>query len=558
MGNPVNTIIISGSQGNIYVLNNCTVSLNVKKCLNDVGTFNFSLPSLSGSTSIYTGASLNNYVKIWMDYDVTGSTPTFMGRLGSIGNSVSETSIRSYSGKDLGEVLDRRLKTKRWIATDAWLIAIELANELGMDSGYIDSDTNDVTLQVENKKYSDVMRILGEYWINSTTQVNKDFYGEYNANNSTGSLKWKTRPIRTVGVETLTTGSNIINYSVVRNINEVYNKITQYGFKNKSLPTGGDEWTETYSGSDWTWTKLTGTILYTSSAFPQCGARQITCTSAFSGVGDDWATIFKWTGSAAISPFVYENLNFYARTNYPATIVTKTVRLLAPDTSNYFEAVIPSIHNVADANKWDLNSLAVGPTEDYNAITNPNAVWNSGALGGGTPNWEDIRGIEFYITFDAGDGTEYVNIDGVHFNLGYFSNTSEDSTSQAAYGIREIVYSDDRLRSDAECESRAKALLSQKKDPPVQLTILMTGSKNVFIGDRITMNLPAENINNLNFDVIQVEHSMSPQFYSTVTMGSVERQRTVIPRTPAEVLLQVKSDVSSIKKSYVQPHSAAG
>ena len=70
-----------------------------------------------------------------------------------------------------------------------------------------------VALQVENKRYFDVLRSLSDYWYDAGTQIKKGFYVDVD-----NDVVWKSRPLRSAGVEAFTGGDHIISYQVIRDV----------------------------------------------------------------------------------------------------------------------------------------------------------------------------------------------------------------------------------------------------------------------------------------------------------------------------------------------------
>jgi hypothetical protein len=194
-------------------------------------------------------------------------------------------------------------------------------------------------------------------------------------------------------------------------------------------------------------------------------------------------------------------LEFWSLYDGNAGINNGSVRLYAPDNANYYEEPF-TFGTVADVFKF--NRFSIGENETYDATTNPSGVWTPT----GSPTWSNIQDIWFGCT-GTGVG-QYVGLDGLCFNFGRWRyESASDSTSQTAYGQRDRTFTDDNLGSDAECETRAKTLLYQYKDPPKQATVTVHGTDNILLGDRIPLTIPSENISAVNFDVIAVEQMAS-------------------------------------------------
>lgn len=530
---PINRIEISGSYG-LLQLNNIALNLKAKQGLNsEIGTFSFTLPSITGSSVVYSGSTVNDLVKIWVGYNSTGSTPFLTGRIQHI-TGVLDNYSRTYSGKDLGEILERRLKTKRWIATGASGIVTEIANDLGLASASITSDTSIVSSSAENKRYVDVLKDLNDYWVNAGSQISKDFIVTGSiAANVTGSLCWKTRPYRTTNVETLTTGSNIISYEVTKNVAGVYNKIWVYGAAERKEPSELDHWTEPAGDATDHWTLVQGHSMTVNTAQHKVGSKSVLITA--DGDGVLLAQCDMYGNVVPLKEGMILKFWMIAGT----ILVDKNVMLLTPSSGKYFQATLTDISPTT----WTWQEFNLGPSNEYSASTNPNGKWTSV----GNPDWNACEHILFYLGGEGG-GYAVCYIDGLYLDKERYSDLAEDAASQAAYGVRELVVTDDNLKSDDDCERRGAALLSLYKDPQTQITIITPGNTNILVGDRLVMTLSFEGIFAKNYDVISVEHDMNPDRFITISvLTSNERQKEPIATSAGAVLLKAVKNISKLQ-----------
>jgi len=160
----------------------------------------------------------------------------------------------------------------------------------------------------------------------------------------------------------------------------------------------------------------------------------------------------------------------------------------------------------ATPDKWSLQSFAAGKK---NSDQWTHSVFNSQPF-----NWESIKKIFFYAYFGSGSGTGSFWIDNFFFNHCRWEarrplEEEEPTTSQTAYGVRELVEVDEELHSDNECDLRAKALLAYLEDPAefvtLRSTIIDYATTPILAGDKIHVVLPNENIDS-DFRVITVEY----------------------------------------------------
>lgn len=455
----------------------------------DVGGFRIVLPTKkNGSDYYYDDIAVFDKVKIWLDYDSVSGDPDFIGRIYRISAplSVEGGYVRIIRGKSQGEILQRRFKKdKSWINIDASVIVTELANDLSIGTGSIESDTTDLNLTVKTETYFDLLKKISDYY-DAGGSVKKDFYVDIDYD-----LVWAERdgtsPFRSgASVETFTVGDNIVNYQVLRDIENVRNDIVVYGDAGTFEPQDQDSWTESLTN----WTASAGTLSL-ENAIKKYGNYSVECWSE--SLGTD--TKFKRTFDVLTLRDINE-LRFWRLVD--ATPSTSKVRLLAPDTSNYFEA------DMTTTEGWQHKSYSLGPTEIYDANLNPNGAWTET----GTPNWWNMQGIQFWVEYGPQD--VYTYIDALYFAPVRWTGSVSDNTSKTNYGTREMEYTDDDLKSDTQCDVKAETLLYQMKDPVIRIDLVVVGNSNVLVGDRLSMTIPAENISASSYDVISVEQVLLP------------------------------------------------
>jgi len=160
----------------------------------------------------------------------------------------------------------------------------------------------------------------------------------------------------------------------------------------------------------------------------------------------------------------------------------------------------------ATPDKWSLQSFAAGKK---NSDQWTHSVFNAQPF-----NWGSIKKIFFYAYFGSGSGTGSFWIDNFFFNHCRWEarrplEEEEPTSSQTAYGVRELVEVDEELHSDNECDLRAKALLAHLENPAEYITVRSTvidyGTDPILAGDKIHVVLPNENIDS-DFRVISVEY----------------------------------------------------
>ena len=108
-------------------------------------------------------------------------------------------------------------------------------------------------------------------------------------------------------------------------------------------------------------------------------------------------------------------------------------------------------------------------------------------------------------------------MDMFHFGKGRWEarrplEAEEPTSSQTAYGVRELAEVDEELHSDNECDLRAKALLAHLENPAEYITVSSTvidyGAGTLLPGDKIHVTLPNENID-ADYRIISVEYRLN-------------------------------------------------
>jgi len=533
----------------LYQLDSHAVSLHTKEVLNGVGTFSFTLPTAHDITrNLYSDVTLNDLAKVWINYDMITGNPLTQGPICQTQASAMGGFERTFLCKNQGEVLTRRFKTKNYVAVDAATIVTEWAvTDLGLGitlSGDA-SDAYHETFFVDHESYLDCLNIASDFWADAAHIVKKDFCVDVNNN-----LVWKTRPFRPPGtVETLGIGTNILQYTVQPDMPPVKNYLWIYGRLGKiqndptghiiddgrKNPTDGDLWTESLTG----WTAASGT-LSAPGAGQVVGAAYIHC---YQDMGATKIVDFYHLNSSASVYGLegYQTINFWLK--FSSAVMNDTLKILAPDASNYFVLSLPSYgYTPTD---WTRYSYILGQGNEFNAVSNPSGQWTVGA---GAPDWHNIQGVRFY----AEKVTDFAAmVDGLYFGHGRWRNIVQDAVvSQPAYGIREMVHVDDKLESDVQCQMRGESLLWQLKTAPTRLDVTTLGNINILIGDRLTVTLAPENITAAAYDVVTVEHSIDSEngFRTKTSMVNSSDIRVLPSITTAEVMVKEHKRVLDINR----------
>ena len=264
----------------------------------------------------------------------------------------------------------------------------------------------------------------------------------------------------------------------------VVNRQKVYGATGKKIPSD-ESWTESTDG----WTVDSGEPLVFNTDY------------YVEGTGSIEADFISGTLQfrRSISPTVYgfgkraaKRLKFHRKRRYtglgPDSAV---VQLWAPDSSNYFSAGI-ELHGGFDLD-WKQIDLPLGVNSEI-TDSNSNGKWTKV----GNPSWQQLTQICFKVQYALGIA---VLIDGLYFCDMPFSASTEDTDSIAKHGVNEaepIV--DQTLMSDAECESKANAVIASKKDVPITIEpFIVEGDARYQVGDIMSDGVDS-------FRIIAVEH----------------------------------------------------
>ncbi|MBS7633814.1 hypothetical protein KEJ15_09440 [Candidatus Bathyarchaeota archaeon] len=270
-----------------------------------------------------------------------------------------------------------------------------------------------------------------------------------------------------------------------KDIHRVRNKITVYGAADKSVPSDKDAWTESLDPADGIWSAVSGTLSFdTGTKIKGSGCIKNYAENLYYA-----GSLFELDSGKEVNTELYPSLNFYVRRD---SSFNGNLNVILYDTANKTATQMVTI----GAGEWFRKELGVGAKNaDFWEV-------ESGF------DWTQIAAVRFDCWF-TGSGTGSFWVDGLYFGGRRYSNMQEDSGSQTAYGLRELVEVDEELWSDNECMLRAKAILAQLKDPAENLTIRSTvidyGTTPILAGDKIHVVLPNENVD-ADFRVLSIEY----------------------------------------------------
>jgi hypothetical protein len=429
------------------------------------------------------------------------------------------------SGRCWGERLFRRVVTKTYenkkgeeIIKDLLDYYIGLSHVRGSVELVEDTDTTYTKLE-----YSDtpVMDILQEIAGSSDRQgvIGFDFRVAPD-----GKFEFFPKGTKTSQVS-LTEKIEASEYS--KNVIRVRNRIIVYGAADKSVPADKDQWTETLTPTDGTWTATAGTISLDTTKKTRGSASIKTSADQLIYAG----CLLTLASSNEVNTTQYPQLNFALNQE---TSFNGTVTLSLYDTTDN-EA---RKEFAVGTDKWFQNQFQVGQ-----------AYADQWQVNDGF-NWQQVNRVQIICWFtDSGPGSFWV--DGLFFGGKRYSSQQEDTSSQASFGLRELVEVNEEYCSDLECESHAKALLSNLKDPQESLTLQSTvidcGATPILAGDKLHVTLPNEGINS-DFRVLSVEYLVDAKTQTLETTLELGREKPLL--ADYVYALRSRTDrLSRVKKS---------
>jgi hypothetical protein len=288
---------------------------------------------------------------------------------------------------------------------------------------------------------------------------------------------------------------NIDNQSVFsKDITRIRNKITLYGLADKSIPLDKVSWTRSLNPSDGDWLASSGTASLDATGAPDGGAcLKLNVVGALE------------YGSVALVLDAGKEVNCE---QYPLVDVQLKVAATYSGTGTFI--------------LYD----ATGKTAAKNVTISPDAAWHTLEVGVGAAyanqwesivagfDWTKIWTIRFAFWFPEGVGAGAFWVHGLYFGGRRYTATEQDAASQAAYGLREYVETDEELWSDNECSLRAKALLAYLKDPAENITLTSTlldyGNSPILAGDKVHVHLPTEGVDS-DYRVENVEYRVGAE-----------------------------------------------
>jgi hypothetical protein len=308
-----------------------------------------------------------------------------------------------------------------------------------------------------------------------------------------------------------------------KDIHSIRNKIVVYGVAEKSVPSDKDAWTESLTPSDGSWSAAAGEVSFdTGNKVKGSGSIKTY------GVSQYWiGCIFTLNSGKEVNANLYPLLSFWA---YREAAFDGNLNVILYDNANRAASHTFSF----GPEKWTQMQVKAGK-ENVD-------LWNieSGF------DWTQIKKVRFDCWF-TGVGTGSFWVDGLFFGGRRYTSTQEDANSQNAYGLRELVDTDEELYSDNECQLRAKALLNYLKNPAEYLTLKSTiidyGNTPLLPGDKIHVAVPNENID-ADFRIETVEYHVDAKTQTLEITLELGREQPLL----ADYLYALRSKTDHISR----------
>ncbi|MEM3731733.1 MAG: hypothetical protein QXE74_08190 [Candidatus Bathyarchaeia archaeon] len=499
----------------------CRVHLG---CTKEVSSFELTLQNWNGKYSPGGSHPLNVGMDGHIDIGRGSNVPQIITcRIESIKyeSSPTENYVR-VSGRCWGERLFRRVFTgtfenMKGEAIIKYLLDyyVGLSHTRGGTELVEDTDTTYSRLEYQDTPVWDIIKYIAESAdkqgvIGFDFRIAPDGKFEFFPKNS------KTSPV--------SLSEKIEAYEYRKDIHRIRNKIMVYGLADKSVPLDKDAWTENLSCSDGSWTASAGEV----SSDPYFKARGTASIRVYATNLYYAGAIFTLNSGKEVNTNLYPILSFmvWLERAFSGNIAVQLI-----DASNR----TATKNLTAAPGEWRKIDLKVGSlyAEDWE--------WVDQGF-----DWKQIKKVRVDAHF-PGVGSGSFWIDQLYFGGRRYSAVREDTSSQNAYGLRELTETDEELISDNECDLRARALLDYLKGPAeylrISTTVLDYGNTPLLPGDKIHVTLPNEGVDS-DFRIETVEYFVDAKTQTleiTLELGKV-------PPLLADYLYGLRSTTVTVEK----------
>jgi len=532
-------------------------SLSVKPGMTTtIGSFELTVPDITGSLTVpgaFKDIKPFDDIKIWYGYEGQVSThdnPDFAGKIETIVSNLdsNEGYTRTFIGSDYAECFTRVLANRGFINLSGDTIAQYLRNlctgstvgNLSSSNDYMAGDANTYTLVLNNEP---VMSGIKEYAdkasIDTMVTWNKYFRDFYRQENT--------------GSETFVLGTNILDYSITRELKDIKNDIYVFGMRDDSEINGSDEpmnhdlYTETDIGLNWSAAVYSGSgthgLVPTQSNLADTVASGSYNTLVSCNIGDEDCTVW---AEVAIEPRMLTDGDFVHFYCYPdnvldislSSVKTSGSVILYTNADNFFVCQLEGANRKQSGIPFQASSAT-----EYTINVGPNyeGVSETGSYGTqtgsykweriGNPDWFNITSVGFTQGIKpATAGLDNANmfIDGFYIGTKYQAHVS-DSESIDKYGLRKHIVTSKDYISTYHCTLVANSILDAYKEPVVEVSLTTTGSQNLNLGYMYPMLFPTDNINEY-MQLIDLEHTLDDSgFLSKCVFTNKKELRSVTP-----------------------------
>jgi hypothetical protein len=435
------------------------------------------------------------------------------------------------SGRCWGERLFRRVVTKTYenmkgedIVKDLIDYYVGLSHVRDGTELIENTDTTYTRLEYENTPVFDILSYIAESAdragaIGFDFRVAPDAKYEFFPTNSKTSL--------------ISLNEKIESSEYSKAISRVRNKITTYGIEDKSIPDDKDEWTESLTPADGSWS-----VEQAENAISVDGTNKVKgaySMKTVTGTAEYTIPVFTFNAQKEVNINLFPLMSFYmASAEYCDGNVKITLCDSADRTADRYE-------KIANDQKWHKTDLKVGSANASEWVDVQSGF-----------DWIHIKKVKFSGFFSGGtQETRAMWIDNLFFGGRRYSSTQEDAGSQANYGLRELVEVDEELYSDNECALRANALLNHLKDPAEHLIIKSTvidyETTPLLPGCKIHVTLPNENVD-ADFRILNAEYHVDARQQTLEMTLELGREQPLL----ADYLCALRS-----KSSHLSRHKIA-
>ena len=567
---PVFVMFITGSDGTVKhtfasSVYDKLIYLSIKPGLtNTIGSFELKIPDINetlGTAGAFSDVDAFDDLLVYLGYTNTGSL-TFAGKIETIksGLSLEEGYTRTFLGSDYGECLSRVLVNRGFKNLSGDTIIQWLRNQctgsttggLSTSNSQMVGDTDYYTLTANQNQVFDNMKKLSDSSLKDFFVGTDKVFHYFNRQSSTGS-------------ETFSVGTNILEYTITKDLNSVRNDIYVFGIRNPSntsgsdVPVNHDDWTENVLSGWAGWIISSGVPeVYNNEcdvsavAERQSGSYSVLCdtgslTTPLSS-GSFYLTLTK-----TLPDKVYlTDEDFVHFFTVPQSLNEDispqlSVELHTNLGTDYFSCKLDSLNTITPTweSYWDY-TISVGPNYEGTSTTGSKNTSTGSYLWErvGEPDWLNINYVKFVLDcYEATAPTRIgIGLDNFYFGTKYYSHKS-GSSSISTYGLRKLVEIGEYNSNDY-CSNVASTLTGSLFYPITQVELSTTGSYNLSLGSTYFLTIPADGINDY-YELIDLEHTLDSQgAISRCLFTDKKELRAIIPTIKYETqYVQINKEI---------------